>query len=150
MCRSEDSICCKANPCGRHSRVRLLPWRTAQQGSPATVAAAQGGRHIPCAVPKIQSVAKRTLADGTAECACYRGERHSRVRLLPWRLPKVVGTFHVPFRRFNLLQSEPLRTAQQSVPATVANGTAGFACYRSESRRKITSLGFYSRPRTPR
>ncbi|MFM8188278.1 MAG: hypothetical protein ACKN85_07340 [Pirellula sp.] len=41
---------------------------------PATAAAAQGGRHIPCAVPMIQSA----------------------------------------------LQSEPLRTAQRSVPATVA------------------------------
>ncbi|MFM8188277.1 MAG: hypothetical protein ACKN85_07335, partial [Pirellula sp.] len=84
----------------RHSGVCLLPWRTAQQGSPATVAAAQGGRHIPCAVPKIQSVAKRTLANGTAECACYGGERHSVVCLLP------------------------LRTAQQGSPAAVADGTA--------------------------
>ena len=33
----------------------------------------QGCRHIPCAVLKIESVAHRYLADGTAECACYFG-----------------------------------------------------------------------------
>ncbi|MFM7931812.1 MAG: hypothetical protein ACKO9Q_29230 [Pirellula sp.] len=28
-------------------------------------------RHIPCAVHRIESSAHHTLADGTAECACY-------------------------------------------------------------------------------
>ena len=51
MCRSEDLICCKANPCERHSRcerhsgVCLLLWRTAQRSVPATMRTAQ--RKVP-------------------------------------------------------------------------------------------------------
>jgi hypothetical protein len=37
----------------------------------------QGCRHIPCAVLKIESVAHRYLADGTAECACYYASQQS-------------------------------------------------------------------------
>jgi hypothetical protein len=85
MCRCEDSIRCKANPCRRHNGVCLLLWQTPQRSMPATLAASQGSRHIPCAVAKIQSVAKRTLADGTTECACYCGRRHNGACLLLWQ-----------------------------------------------------------------
>ena len=45
--------------------------------APLSRAAAQGIRHIPCAVLKIESVTHRPLADGKAECACYFGPRVS-------------------------------------------------------------------------
>ena len=92
-------------PLRRFNPLQSEPLQTAQRSVPATV------------------------ADGTTECACYCGRRHNGACLLLWLLPKVVGTFHVPLRRFNPLQSEPLQTAQRSVPATVADATTEHACY---------------------
>ncbi|MFN9626156.1 MAG: hypothetical protein ACK6AT_07810, partial [Planctomycetota bacterium] len=39
---------------------------------------------------------------------------------------KVVGTFHVPFRRFNQLHIDTWLTAQRSVPATLDPGVSGW------------------------
>jgi len=47
--------------------------------------------------------------------------RHSIVRQ-----HKVVGTFHVPFRRFNQLHIDTWLTAQRSVPATLDPRVSGW------------------------
>jgi hypothetical protein len=54
-----------------------------------------------------------------------RASMWSRLRSIE-RQHKVVGTFHVPFRRFNQLHIDTWLTAQRSVPATLDPRVSGW------------------------